>query len=79
MGVSFISGPCAEKAAGSRARLHYLHFVSWHVVGGSEYSASGFHKEDLVEKSTNALSLEQVAKPSDGISVIFHKSMFRTE
>ena len=51
------------------------------LVGGSEYSASGFHKEDLVEKSTNALFPEQVAKPSDGISIIFHtgKSMFRTE
>ena len=36
------------------------------LVGGSEYSASGFHKEDLVEKSTNALFPEQVAKPSDG-------------
>jgi hypothetical protein len=51
------------------------------LVGGSEYSASGFHKEDLVEKSTNALFPEQVAKPSDGINIIFHtgKSMFRTE
>ena len=78
MCYSFLD-PALRRLQGVGLGLHYLHFVSRHVVGGSEYSASGFHKEDLVEKSTNALSLEQVAKPSDGISVIFHKSMFRTE
>ena len=29
-----------------------------------------------MEKSTNALFPEQVAKPSDDVSVIFHKSCF---
>ena len=37
---------------------------------GSDYSASGFRKEDLVWKSTKAFFPEQLAKPSDVITRI---------